>query len=270
MNRHSERGSMMMFVVIVLTVSAVTVALVPRIASEMGDTYRRAIIESAWRSLGDKIRLSMRNPGWISCKSAQACVLRDNSAKTAKILEENILASMQEMADRFECGPSGRPNYCDFGFQAGGVPDLKPKDSKHAMPYIRVVAYFNTQVPDGLKGTVNALPVVLGSITHEVDLPRGVAILDKRFLCNGFLMGYEQNGDPICKTITTKRQDVGRYITEFIPEKMDQPEAMVSDQVPEMVRDCQGQTSFLMNYKWLYSVKYEATCGSRVKPWQVN
>lgn len=267
----------MLLVLIVLVVGSATVVLVPRIASEMADSYRRAIIESAWRTTNDKLRLTLRNPGWITCRTAKKCELRGADKPDGPVVGVKVRHLLREFAERFDCGPSGKPNYCRYGIRGDEATPAKPRlslnepDATHEIPYIHMEIFFDTAVPDELRGKVSALPVVLNDIRMDIKLPRGVVVTDeKKFLCNGFLMGYAKNGDPICKNITTTRQGIGRYITQFEPDKMDQDDSLQPDQVPEMVRDCYGGDSFLLNYKWLYSTMYEAKCGTRVKPWLVN
>lgn len=277
MNSRNARGNIMILVLIVLAVGSITVVLVPKIASDMGTSYQRAIIESAWRTMSDKLRLSMRNPGWVTCNTHKRCDLKKEGGKEIlAIRTENQLA---EMAKRFNCGPSGQINYCKFGIRtkmdpATGLPVLNigvESTDANKVPSMYIQAYFDTAVPPELVGKVHALPVSLSDIELRIDVPRGIVVSDsQRFMCSGFLMGYKPNGEPICKNITTKRQEVGRYITSFEYENMDKGNEIESDRVPEAVKDCLDENKFLLSYKWIHSIFYEHKCGTRVEPWMVN
>lgn len=273
----------MVMVLLVLVIASATIVIVPRIASNMAESYRRAIIESSWRTMTDKLRLTLRNPGWISCKTAKNCVLRKDSASGSPILELHVREMLADMAGRFECGPVGKAHYCSYGISYD-INDPRSKSSKEAtkislqppgkdnkLPYTELWVYFNTEVPSELVGKVRSLPVRLGEVKMKMDLPRGVAVEDdKRYLCQGFLMGFNENGSPICKNISTKRMGVGEYVTTFVPQDMDKDDGMDPTDVPEVVRDCTNGDDYLLNYVWRWGKKYDHTCATRVKPWQVN
>lgn len=255
----NQRGNILMIVVIVLAVSSATILLVPKIANEMTNSYRRLTIETAWKVTGENLRLAMRNPGWIRCKQLAACELRkvDPAQPNGPTYFENhVRQVLARLEQRLGCQP-GVPDSCAAKIDVAAKLNI-PAGGK-AVPYVSMTVNFTDP-------TVTLAPLEL-----HVDIPRGVS-LGEKFLCNGFFMGYKANGDPICKNITSERKAVGEYVTKFVPAEMENSAKLGEDSVPDYVKDCAGagESKFLLSYKWEHGKFYKHECGNRLPPWVVQ